>query len=415
MSTYHRKKLCIRARTVVRRYRGQGIGRALLRFVVRWALDNDLDFIFFDDNHAHSLRVLPAFLNRKMDKLDARAKDTLYWEVKHYSTPWFKEQREERKMKLAQVKDRSPCRSLSLQHDLTERRGRPASRTLTRNSLENSPRRGLASRSSMDTNPNDHSPELRHSVMPEDFSRFLDGTDEAGSDTVNFTASDGGYGVEDEETAREEECIRTAINEPEQNMHECREGHKHTLSTEIADFEPEPLKPKLPKDIISHTWPRSERDSAHSVRFDKFSPAQSEGSSSEESLFIGKDPERFDVPVDVCKDDFHDIDMSGHFRDLNTSEYSIPDIKADLNASNPSTPAPSHDDTPQGSINDQADRPAHFYCGRWGCRAEMPVPILMEDVSPLGTWFEHKTRLCSACALEKAQESIYHFESRYDD
>ncbi|OQD73555.1 hypothetical protein PENDEC_c014G00199 [Penicillium decumbens] len=97
-STYRRQKVCIRAWTVKKRHRGQGIGIALLRFVVRWALDEDLEHIVFADDHAHSVRVLGKSFNKKMDKQDARARDTLYWEVKHYSTPWHEEQREERKM-----------------------------------------------------------------------------------------------------------------------------------------------------------------------------------------------------------------------------------------------------------------------------------------------------------------------------
>jgi GNAT superfamily N-acetyltransferase len=319
MSTYHRKKVCIRAWTVVRRYRGRGVGLALLRFVVRWALDNDLEFIFFDDDHAHSLRVLPASLNRKMDELDARAKDTLYWEVKHYSTPWFKEQREERKMKLAQVKDRSSCRGLSQQHDFTERRGRLASRTLPRNSLEKSSRRGLDARlsvpslSSMDTDVNDHSNKLHPSVIPEDSSWTLNATDEAGSDAANFTVSDGGSVVEDVETPRKEKCIQTAINEPEQSKHKCREGRKHTLSTGITDSKCQLLKLEIPKDIILHTRPRSERDSADSVRFDSFSLAQTDVPWPDESHLFDKHPKLFDAHVDGFKEDLHSIEMSGRF------------------------------------------------------------------------------------------------------
>lgn len=94
---YLQRTAYIRAWTVQQRYRGYGVGLALLRFVVRWALDNEMEGPKFADDHAHSLRVLPELLNRGMDAQERRARTTLYWEVQHYSTPWWKEQREERK------------------------------------------------------------------------------------------------------------------------------------------------------------------------------------------------------------------------------------------------------------------------------------------------------------------------------
>lgn len=94
---YLQRTACIRAWTVKQRYRGYGVGLALLRFVVRWALDNAMEGPTFAEDHAHSLRVLPEPLNRGMDTQERRARTTLYWEVQHYSTPWWTEQREERK------------------------------------------------------------------------------------------------------------------------------------------------------------------------------------------------------------------------------------------------------------------------------------------------------------------------------
>ncbi|KAJ5118373.1 hypothetical protein N7448_010081 [Penicillium atrosanguineum] len=191
MNTYHRKKVCIRAWTIKRQYRGHGIGLALLRFVVRWALDNDLEFIFFADDHAQSLRVLPMFLNKTMDTQDARARDTLYWEVKHYSTPWQIEQREERRMlfqldkaktKLADVSDRSPDQVFSPQNDFTELHGRLASRNSMRGLLHDTPKRAdvqpsFSSWSPVDTNVNAPSPERAMAVQPDYLPSSEHGTD----------------------------------------------------------------------------------------------------------------------------------------------------------------------------------------------------------------------------------------------
>lgn len=92
------KKAFIRAWAVERQLRGNGIGIALLRFVVRWCLDNGIDGPEFSDAHAHSLRLLPVWITPKMERNDLRARERLYWEIQHYNTPWWKEQREGRKV-----------------------------------------------------------------------------------------------------------------------------------------------------------------------------------------------------------------------------------------------------------------------------------------------------------------------------
>lgn len=78
------KKAIIRAWTVERPYRRNGVGIALLRFVVRWCLDNGTEGPEFAESHAHSLRLLPDCMNKEMDALDRRARETLYWEIQHY-------------------------------------------------------------------------------------------------------------------------------------------------------------------------------------------------------------------------------------------------------------------------------------------------------------------------------------------
>lgn len=83
-SNHLQKKALIRAWTVEQRYRGKGIGLALLRFVVRWCVDNEIDGPEFSDSHAHSLRLLPESLNKQMDLLDRRASGKAFWEIQHY-------------------------------------------------------------------------------------------------------------------------------------------------------------------------------------------------------------------------------------------------------------------------------------------------------------------------------------------
>lgn len=89
------KKAFIRAWAVEQRYRGQGIGIALLRFVVRWCVDNEIEGPAFADDHAHSLRMLPRAVTPEMDLLDRRARTTLYWEIQHYTSSLGNEGREQ--------------------------------------------------------------------------------------------------------------------------------------------------------------------------------------------------------------------------------------------------------------------------------------------------------------------------------
>lgn len=83
-TTHLQKKALIRAWTVEQRYRGKGIGTALLRFVVRWCVDNEIDGPEFSESHVHSLRLLPEFLNRQMNLFDRRAREKVFWETRHY-------------------------------------------------------------------------------------------------------------------------------------------------------------------------------------------------------------------------------------------------------------------------------------------------------------------------------------------
>lgn len=80
------RKAVIRAWAVEQRYRGLGVGIALLRFVVRWCVDNEIGGPEFADDHAHSLRLLPRRITPEMDLLDRRARTTLYWEIQHYNS-----------------------------------------------------------------------------------------------------------------------------------------------------------------------------------------------------------------------------------------------------------------------------------------------------------------------------------------
>ena len=395
MNTYHRKKVCIRAWTIKRQYRGQGIGLALLRFVVRWALDNDLEFMFFADDHAHSLRVLPRFLTKKMDKQDARAKDTLYWEVKHYSTPWHMEQREERKTlfhdeakaQLADVKDRTSYQGLSPQKDIPERRGTLASKTLISDMLDSPVRADVQPSFSswlpVESNVNTPSPEPVIAVQPTDIPMSKHGTDDLQSDTVDVTESDGGSGVRDKEMPTEEELIQRAIDE-------SRIGDIwHDLINDLCGASP-----------VSHARLFQRRMRLYNAQLTE---RRAKGASTEPIIF-NVEPE---IP---------------ETSDQNLNNYDQPCDKAETDA--PTTPTKT-DETPiESSVSapcdqilrrsaNKPDHAAHLSCESCGCTVDMNDSISMENLSPLGTWFHHENQLCSSCGLEKIRKSIDRFDRPY--
>lgn len=384
MNTYHRKKVCIRAWTVKRQYRGQGIGHSLLGFVVRWALNNDLEFIFFADDHAHSLRVLPRFLNKDMDRQDDRAKNTLYWEVKHYSTPWHMEQRKERKMlfheevkaRLADVKDRTPYRDLSPQRDVPERRGRLASKSSIGSLLDSAVRADVQPSISSwlpgKTNVYTPSPEPVMVVQSNDYPMSEHDTDNVETDTVNFTESDGGSGVEENEIPTEEEFIQHTIDES------CMGDSWHGPQESLVQLRIRPFNAQA-----------NER--------------RARGASTE--------PNTFNIKSENAETSHHDLHNHDQARD-----------KADAGA--PSTPtigdeAPMESSTPphcdrilRRSAN-KPDHAAHLSCESCGCTVDTNNSISMENVSPPGTWFHHENQLCSSCGLKKIRKSIDRFDKPY--
>ncbi|KAL8787272.1 MAG: hypothetical protein Q9195_007831 [Heterodermia aff. obscurata] len=72
------RKAYVRAWTVLRRYRGKGVGRSLLEEGVARVMGKaGVKGVDFDEDHANSLRILPPFLNAAFDTQEDRARDIL--------------------------------------------------------------------------------------------------------------------------------------------------------------------------------------------------------------------------------------------------------------------------------------------------------------------------------------------------
>lgn len=72
-----RGKAIIRAWTVKLKYRGKGVGEALLEEAVKTAGERGAEGILFDGNHANSTRLLPPTFNGFLDKQEAQAEKAL--------------------------------------------------------------------------------------------------------------------------------------------------------------------------------------------------------------------------------------------------------------------------------------------------------------------------------------------------
>ncbi|KAJ5726852.1 hypothetical protein N7493_005879 [Penicillium malachiteum] len=80
----YRWKAVIRAWNVEEAYRGFGVGRNILQYAIEHTVDRGWDGPEFAVDHANSLRILPAFLNGKMDRMEVRARKKLAKEIETY-------------------------------------------------------------------------------------------------------------------------------------------------------------------------------------------------------------------------------------------------------------------------------------------------------------------------------------------
>ncbi|KAJ5715428.1 uncharacterized protein N7483_012609 [Penicillium malachiteum] len=80
----YRWKAVIRAWTVQKGYRGFGIGRNILQYAVEYTVDRGWEGPEFAVDHANSLRLLPAFLNGKVDRMEMKAREMLADDIQTY-------------------------------------------------------------------------------------------------------------------------------------------------------------------------------------------------------------------------------------------------------------------------------------------------------------------------------------------
>ena len=424
-STYLRKKVCIRAWTVKKRYRGQGVGLALLRFVVRWALDSDLEHLVFADDHAHSLRVLPNFLNKKMDKQDARARDTLYWEMKHYSTPWHKQQREEKKMafpvadaKAVDTKenDSTPNRywGLSRQKGFNATRGRRKARSMVSDILTDSLERVTTVRPSR----------LRWADPNTEYD--FDGSDrESAHHDMESEKSKLGWGSSSPyaKTPSEEASDTQTING--QYMRDIWEECKSDPKTDSLESWERPTKLCVdpfsqtnghnPRGQQGHTW------SNRSMSCDNRGNSSGNRASSWGSL-SGQRAESLAPAERTTRSDgwgngAHWVPFSQ--KNANQASDYTPNRTTHDQANrrwepSPHTPGsradPPREEIFRRSFNKTADRPSHFSCESCGCTVSTNDRINMADVSPRGVWFDRESRLCASCGLRQIRQSIDRLE-----
>ncbi|KAJ5949908.1 hypothetical protein N7454_001492 [Penicillium verhagenii] len=78
------EKVVIRAWTVLQKYRGHGVGQALLQFAIQYARELGLQGPEFAIDHANALRVLPTMFSYGMDKSDKRARRRLDKEIRKF-------------------------------------------------------------------------------------------------------------------------------------------------------------------------------------------------------------------------------------------------------------------------------------------------------------------------------------------
>ncbi|KAJ5931015.1 hypothetical protein N7466_006508 [Penicillium verhagenii] len=78
------EKVVIRAWTVLQKYRGHGVGQALLQFAIQYARELGLQGPEFAIDHANALRVLPTMFSYGMDKSDKRARRRLDQEIRKF-------------------------------------------------------------------------------------------------------------------------------------------------------------------------------------------------------------------------------------------------------------------------------------------------------------------------------------------
>lgn len=76
------KKPLIRAWTVKQIYRGNGVGRSLLRFAILHCRDNGWDDLEFADDHANCLRVLPGWVHGGLGEEEKGAREVLERELR---------------------------------------------------------------------------------------------------------------------------------------------------------------------------------------------------------------------------------------------------------------------------------------------------------------------------------------------
>lgn len=417
-STYLRKKVCIRAWTVKQCYRGQGVGLALLRFVIRWALDSDLEHLVFADDHAHSLRVLPTFFNKKMDKQDARARDTLYWEMKHYSTPWNKKQREEKNV-VFQVADGKAVDTMD--NDSTPRR----CWGLSPQKGFNATRGSLKARSAVMEIPDD-SLERATTVRP---SRLrwadpntqydLDDSDRHESAHPDTESGQTKLGWGSAKMPREEASDLQSMNE--KYMRNIWEEYKSDPKTDSPDnWRRRTKRCADPFSQNDHHNRRGQQDNAWSTRStsgdNRNNPSGNRASSwgslsgqRADSLAPTETTTRSDgweggahwvpsSPTNASSAFNYTPNSSTHDQATRWCEPSAPNPRPRAD--------PPREEIFRRSFNKVTDRPNHFSCESCGCTVTTNDRISMAIVSPPGVWFDRESRLCASCGLHRIRQSI---------
>jgi GNAT superfamily N-acetyltransferase/ribosomal protein L37E len=429
---YVQKKVSFRAWTVKQRYRGQGVGLALLRFVVRWALDSDLDVLLFADDHAHSLRVLPAFLNKKMDSQDERVRDKLYWEVKHYSTPWHMEQREKKKavLRAAEVKAQkveveektSPDQSWGFY----AARGGCGARSLLTEML--APMKSFTpqpSRSSWGPMNDWAIPERVASVPPS--RHWSDPETEKDDDQATVECSvdwgeGSGFTPDDAETASKEGGGHQAINdqyrpswfdpETEKDVDEATAGcsgdsdegsgwtpdEAETASKEGVDHQA--INDQYMRDVWEE-WKHAPKRESHVSWGEAFTPA---GDSR---------------PGPSTLNTWSSLRFSGQENSSPATASTATPKNTQEETGKPFGPRPSYWADPlreeilRRSSTNLRDRQTHISCESCGRTVTQTDRVNMSNVgSPPGVWFgpHSRTRLCSSCGLHRIRESIDRLE-----
>lgn len=438
-STYLRKKICIRAWTVKQRYRRQGVGLALLRFVIRWALDSDLEYVVFADDHAHSLRVLPTFLNKKMDKQDARARDTLYWEMKHYSTSWHQEQREEKNMvfPVADAKpvdtkenDSAPNRywGLSPQKGFNATRGRLKAKSTVSEILGDSLERITTVRPSR----------LRWADPNAEYD-FDDSDRGAAHPDAESGQTKLGWGSSSPyaETPSKKASDLQTMND--QYMRDIWEGCKSDPKTDSPESWERPTKRCVdPFNQTDHRNSWGQHDKARAQRGKAWGNRSTSchnrdnSSGNRASSWGSLSGQRAEslVPTEMItrSDEWErEVTWVPWTPTITSSGSNYTPKRSTHDQANrwwePSAPTPQpraeqpREEIFRRSFNKAPDRPRHFSCESCGCTVTTNDRINMADVSPPGVWFDRESRFCASCGLRRIRQSIDQLErsARGDD